>query len=154
MSQKTAPIECLSILVCDDVYRDETTKKLIIVGTFNTIRTQQFPYRHDHLSILVTMTSGRGEYKMIVAIEHAASGTALTEVGGPIRFQNPLHIADVSVQLRNLEFRQPGKYWATLRIDGQIISQRPFMVTGPGESSAAEGPSFDFGPPDRPPQAS
>jgi hypothetical protein len=149
MSQKTAPIECLAILVCDDVYRDETTKKLIIVGTFNTIHSPNFPYRHDRLSILVTMTSGRGEYKMIVAIEHASNGAALTEVGGPIRFDNPLHIADVSVQLRNLEFPQPGKYWATLRIDGEIISQRPFMVAGPGDVSAADGPSFEFGPPDR-----
>lgn len=123
---------CLSIIISDAVYRDEVTKKLIIVGTFNTIHAQAFPHRHDHMNVLFSLTSGRRTYEVALAIENGSSGTALTEIKGPMRLDNPLHITDVNVELRHLEFPEPGKYWVTLRVDGEIICQRPFMVAGPG----------------------
>jgi len=123
---------CLSIIISDAVYRDEISKKLIIVGTFNTIHALSFPHRHDQMSVLFSLTSGRRTYEVTLAIENGSTGTSLTEIKGPMRLDNPLNITDVSVELRHLEFPEPGKYWVTLRVDGEIICQRPFMVAGPG----------------------
>jgi hypothetical protein len=123
---------CLSIIISDAVYRDEITKKLIIVGTFNTIHAQRFPHRHDHMNVLFSLTSGRRTYDVALGIENGASGASITEIHGPMRLDNPLHITDVNVELRHLEFPEPGKYWVTLKVDGEIICQRPFMVAGPG----------------------
>lgn len=131
----TEPIErpsCLSIIISDAVYRDEMSKKLIIVGTFNTIHALTFPHRHDHMSVLFSLTSGRRTYEVTLAIENGSTGASLAEIKGPMRLDNPLNITDVSVELRHLEFAEPGKYWVTLRVDGEIICQRPFMVAGPG----------------------
>ncbi|MCL4195941.1 MAG: hypothetical protein KJZ69_00490 [Phycisphaerales bacterium] len=123
---------CLSIIISDAVYRDEITKKLIIVGTFNTIHAQRFPHRHDHMSVLFSLTSGRRTYDVALGIENGSTGAVITEIHGPMRLDNPLHITDVNVELRNLEFPEPGKHWVTLKVDGEIICQRPFIVAGPG----------------------
>lgn len=128
---------CLSIIISDAVYRDEVSKKLIIVGTFNTIHAQSFPHRHDHMNVLFSLTSGRRVYEVTLAIENGSTGATLTEIKGPMRLDNPLQITDVNVELRNLEFPEPGKYWVTLRVDGEIICQRPFMIAGPGEQPEA-----------------
>jgi hypothetical protein len=139
---------CLSIIISDAVYRDEVSKKLIIVGTFNTIHAQSFPHRHDHMSVLFSLTSGRRVYEVTLAIENGATGATLTEIKGPMQLENPLQITDVNVELRNLEFPEPGKYWVTLRVDGEIICQRPFMIAGPGSQPEAGPQSLVEGEPE------
>lgn len=139
---------CLSIIISDAVYRDEITKKLIIVGTFNTIHAQTFPHRHEHMNVLFSLTSGRRTYEVALAIENGSTGASLTEIKGPMRLDNPLNITDVNVELRNLEFPEPGKYWVTLRVDGEIICQRPFMIAGPGAQPDAGPHSLTEGEPE------
>ena len=125
--------ECLSIIVCDDIYRDEETKKLVIVGTFNNIKAAEFPCRHGQLSVLFTLTNGRGAYDLALGIEHAESGCALIEMRGPLTLEDPLQIADFNVKLAGVEFPAPGKYWVCVRINGELVRQRPFLVRRVGE---------------------
>lgn len=121
-------LTCVSIILCDVVYRDERTKKLLIVGTFNRIAAPSVPCMHPHLEVLFTLTNGRGSYQLSLAIEHADTGEKVVEVSGPLSVQDPLAVRDINLILRNLEFRAAGKYWVVLRSDGEILSQRPFLV--------------------------
>jgi hypothetical protein len=88
---------CLSIIVCDDVYRDETTKKLVIVGAFNQIFATEFPCTHRKMVVLFTLTNGRGRYDFSLAIEHEETGEHVVDISGPMQVDNPLRIADVTI---------------------------------------------------------
>jgi hypothetical protein len=120
--------QCLSVIICDDIYRDEDTKKLIIVGTFNTIHPHRFPWTHPKMCVLFTLTNGRGEYRMSLSVEHARSGVEIARISGPLKMTQPLAISDFNVVFQNLPFTTDGKYWVSVKVDDTIIMQRPFVV--------------------------
>jgi hypothetical protein len=121
-------LTCVSIIVCDDVFRDEWTKKLVVVGTFNQITAKEFPCLHRQLHVLFTLTNGRGEYDLSLSIEHERTGKVVAEIRGPLVQESPLAMNDVNVQLGNLLFEEEGKYWVVLKADNAIIGQRPIVV--------------------------
>lgn len=135
-------LTCLSILVCDDVYRDESTKKQIIVGTFNRIAGHEFPIRHPKMTVLLSVTNGRGKYELKVSVVNASTDALLMEVSGPFAMDNPLNIIDINLEIVGIIFPVPGKYWVNVEVDGELIASRPIQVekvekppevqTGPG----------------------
>lgn len=136
MESNPEQLTCISIIICDDIYRDERTKKLVIIGTFNNLTTPSFPCAHRRMRVLFTLTNGKGDYDVHLSIEHEESGSKLIDLGGPMRITDPLAISDIDIEIENLVFANPGKYWVVLRADGRIIQQRPFIVTKlPGEGS-------------------
>ena len=120
--------ECLSMIICDDVYRDERTKKTVLVGAFSTINTPSFPCLHPRMVAFFTLTNGRGECELSLKVDHEQTGATLLEMKGPLNLTNPLDIVDFHVELVGLRFPGPGKYWILLAVDGEIIKQRPFLV--------------------------
>lgn len=120
--------ECLSIVFCDQIYRDEVTKKLIIVGVFNVIRAESFPCSHQSMSVLFTLTNGHGEYDLCLSIENAKTGCPVAEVKGPLKLIDPLQIVDFNVELGKLTFSEPGKYWVCIKFGEETVRQRPFFV--------------------------
>lgn len=128
MSKTPELPECLSVIICDEIYRDEVSKKLILVGVFNVIKAAAFPAKHPRMTVLFTLTNGQGTYDMSLSLEHASTGAAIAEIKGPLKLQNPLEIVDFNVELGGLQFPEPGKYWVIVKIDGAIINQRPFVV--------------------------
>ena len=121
--------ECIAIILCDDIFRDERTKKLVIVGTFNDIRAHSFPTVHRQLKVLFTLTNARGKYNIALSIENARTGDAIMTLEGPAELSDPLKIFDFDIGIVDLPIPEAGKYWVTLRADGEIIAQRPFTVT-------------------------
>jgi len=120
--------ECLSVIICDQVFRDERTHKQIIVGTFNEILAPQFPALHPRMTVLFTLTNGKGEYQLGLAVENARTGVPIAKIEGPLSLNDPLQIADFHVEVVNLNLPEPGKYWVCVIINGQTIKQRPFNV--------------------------
>ena len=117
---------CLAIILCDDIYRDIQTKKMVIVGTFNEIKSQKYPAKHGRLKILFTLTDAKGEYDISLAIENARTGNEILRLDGKATLKDPLQIADFDVGIMNLFLPEAGKYWVTLKVDGELITQRPF----------------------------
>jgi len=123
------------MIICDDVFRDEQTHKLILVGTFNSIWTDRLPCVHPKMCVLFTLTNGNGTYDSTLTIEHEKTAEKVVELSGPMNIADPLSIADFHVELGKLKFRHAGKYWVALSADGEILQQRPFNVAqmSPGE---------------------
>lgn len=121
-------LSCISIIICDDIYRDERTKKLLIVGTFNGIAGRELPVRHPRMCVLFSLTNGNGTYDLGLAIEHEATGDEVMRVNGPFEVKDPLAVYDIHVEMRGLSFPHAGKYWVTLRSGEAILQQRPFTV--------------------------
>lgn len=129
MSKNPEQISCLSIIICDEIYRDEDTKKLVIIGTFNRILASSLPCKHPRFTVLFTITNAKGNYDLRVSVEHERTGNIVLEVGGPLKVENPLDIKDLNLVMRDLIFLEEGKYWVTIKADGAIIQQRPFFVS-------------------------
>ncbi|QDV89258.1 hypothetical protein RAS2_03230 [Phycisphaerae bacterium RAS2] len=121
-------LSCISIIVCNDIYRDEASKNLILVGTFNTIEASAFPCRHHQMSVLATLTNGNGEYKLEIGIEHEQSGVTIMMLTGATNFDTPLAVTDIHVRLEGIVFEKPGKYWVFVKADGELLQQRPLLV--------------------------
>jgi hypothetical protein len=125
--------KCIFIIVCEHVYRDEATKNLIIVGTFNRIKAKTFPCVHHKMTVLFTLTDRNGQYDMALVVEHAETSKTIAELKGPLTMNDPLAICDFNVVLQGLRFPEDGKYWICLKIDGEIICQRPINVVQTSE---------------------
>jgi len=128
MTAKPEQPECLSIIICDDIYRDEATKKLILVGTFNQIGVPSLPCMHPRMSVMFTLTNARGRQDLALSIEHEETGEQVIEMSGPFEMDDPLAILDINVVLQNLRFLRPGKHWVVLKAQGAIVCQRPFFI--------------------------
>lgn len=121
-------LTCISIIVCENIYRDERTKNLVIIGTFNALRATAFPCVFPKMRILFTLTNGNGEYNLKLSIENERTGARIVGMEGPFRIDDPLAISDIDVELRAVPFPEPGKYWVTLQSDSETLQQRPLIV--------------------------
>lgn len=122
-------LQCISIVICNEIYRDEDTKNLILVGTFNQIRARSFPCEHPQMAILAALTNGNGKYDLQLSIEHEESGVEIVTLQGPAQFSDPLAVQDLPIKLRSIVFEKPGKYWVMIKADGEILQQRPLFLT-------------------------
>jgi len=101
---------------------------MVVVGTFNAVRASQTPTALNALSVLFTLTNGKGQYDVWLEIEHEQSGDIIWRTGGPLRVEDPLMIVDIHVRIVNLALPAAGKYWVSVKSDGRILQQRPFVV--------------------------
>ena len=129
MTEAAETPTCLSIILCESIYRDEKTKNLILVGTFNRVRAVTgFPLQHPKACVLFTLTGGPGQYDVSLTVEHEETSQALLEMRGPMTLTDPLSINDFVVELHGLQFPEPGKYWIVLKANEAILNQRPLEV--------------------------
>jgi len=118
----------LSFVLCDAIYRDEQSKKLILVGTFNTLRVARFPASVDGICVFMTLCDGRGTFNADLVLEHVASGIEICRAGGPMEIDEAQVVSDLHLVLPAVEFPEPGKYSLKLQIDDTIVTHRPFQL--------------------------
>jgi len=117
---------CTAVLVCDAIYRDAATGKAVLAGVFNEVGAASFPFMQS-LYVFFTLTNGRGEVDIKLRIEHD-DGERVLEIGGPISILSPLMIIDHDVRLEGVPFQRPGKHWASIWSEEQLLGRRPFLV--------------------------
>ncbi|GMV98068.1 MAG: hypothetical protein AMXMBFR83_24210 [Phycisphaerae bacterium] len=120
--------ECLSIMICDEIIRDERTGKVTLVGVFSSVFVPEVPCQHPRMWAFFSLTNGKGDYDLSLRVEHERAGATVMEIRGPLKLTDPLEIADFYVELRGLPLPEAGKYWIFLTVNGEIIKQRPFLV--------------------------
>ena len=128
MKPNPEKLQCISIIVCNDIYRDERSKNLVLCGTFNQVVGKKFPCRVPRMSVLVTLTNGLGNYDLRISVEHEASGVEILVLDGTAIISDPLSVQDVHVQMNEIVFEKPGKYWVVVKADNEILQQRPLQA--------------------------
>ncbi len=129
-TQKPTP-SVLSINVCDSIIRDETTKKVSLVGLFNTIRVNNFPYSHPSLHVYIALTNGHGKYQTDIRFLSLSDNKPIVGMKGHLEFQNPLQVVELNVCWQKLLFKKPGEFVVQVLCDGAPIGERKFIVIGP-----------------------
>mgnify|MGYP001602694204 CR=1 FL=1 len=118
----------ISIVVCDTVIRDDETRKLSLIGIFNTISSQKFPCVHARLHVYVAVTDGEGKARGRLQLMDNDTNQPLQTFDGEIYFPDRFAVIEMNFVLMNMNFPKPGIYRFDFWVDGDIIGQRRFHV--------------------------
>ena len=127
MAQKTLPSP-LAFLIADTIIDDITTRKKSIIGLFNSICSNRFPFRHAELNVFVSLTDGHGEYQTGLVCSRAFDEFEVFKSSGKVSFRSPNTVVEMNFTIRNIEFPTPGKYTFQFYCDNQLLLIRPFEV--------------------------
>ncbi|HXI84256.1 MAG TPA: hypothetical protein VNL17_09215 [Verrucomicrobiae bacterium] len=119
----------LAIVVCDQIIEDKLTSKKSLIGIFNQIGAQDFPYRHPQVCVFVSITEGRGQCAARLRIIHDESNHVVAEVKGNIEFPDVHAVFELNFNLVGLVFPQPGMYSIEFYCDDALVLERRFNVT-------------------------
>jgi hypothetical protein len=136
MSEQPTPVG-LAIVVCDQIIEDKLTNKKSLIGIFNQIGAQSFPYRHPQLCVFVSLTEGRGQCGARLRIIHDESGQVVAEMNGSIQFPDVHAVFELNFNLVGLVFPEPGMYSIEFYGDDALILERRFTVS---EIKPVQGP--------------
>jgi hypothetical protein len=123
------PLKCISILLCEPVYRVAGTPgNVIITNGFHLLNLSAFPCRFGPITVLYTVSDGHGDYDMALTLTQAATGNEVGQWKGRQKLTDPLIVADVEMILTRVRLPEPGKYLFDLKCNGEVIASRPFYV--------------------------
>jgi hypothetical protein len=118
---------CVAIVVCNEVIEDKWTNNKTLVGLFNSIAAPSLPTSHPRMFLMVSLTDGRGEWPVVIRVE-GPSGAELFKAEGSIRFDDPLAVHDLVVEVRGLPLPEAGEYHVGLVCGGRPLASRRFTV--------------------------
>jgi len=124
----------LSINICDAIIRDEVSKKVSLIGLFNTIKANTFPCVHPQLHVYAALTNGHGEYRAEVRFSNVEQNKAIAGMIGDVVFDNPLQVIEMNFVWQGLNFQKPGPYAVEVLCNDELIGSRKFIVMGPQEN--------------------
>jgi hypothetical protein len=133
MEKKQAVPLLLAILVCDEIIRDERSRKETLVGLFNTIHARAFPCVHSHLNVFVSLTNGHGVAPAELRLVARDTGQTLASLHGSVEFPTPLAVVHMNFEINNVTFPKAGRYSFDFFCRDELLASRPFEVVGSQE---------------------
>lgn len=127
MSDMPPPL-VLAIVICDQIIRDELTKKLTLIGVFSSITGPRLPVVLSSMHVYAALTGGRGELRSRIRIEHLASEQVVFEAEGPLAFRGPQQVVELNVKLPQVTFPQWGPYAVSLYAGPTFLGSRKLVV--------------------------
>jgi hypothetical protein len=127
---------CVAIVICNEVIEDKWTNNKSLIGLFNSVSAQQLPAHHPRMFVMVSLTDGRGDWKVVIEIA-SPSGKKVFEAEGQMRFDDPIAVHDLVVEVRGLPLPEEGEYYVGLTCGGRFLVSRRFTVardSGGGQS--------------------
>jgi hypothetical protein len=129
-----------SFLTCEQVYRDERTKALILVRPMTRVMVSHFPV-HVPLAIFAEFTGGHGRYEPFLSLRDGAGQTLWSsQVAPPFEHHDPLGSSEIAFPGVSIAVPQPGRYTLALLLNGEEAAQRT-MWFGPIGAFKTVGPA-------------
>ena len=119
----------IGLIPCDQIIEDRLTGKKSLIGVIGEIRVSKFPMRYPALHLLVSLTSGRGEYPCRLQIVSASQNEEIFSSRGRLKFKDPSQVVDLVFTLPSLHFKYADTYWVKFMIDDVTLMTRPLRVT-------------------------
>ena len=120
---------CLSMVVCDSIWRDSATSKFFLLGTFSDLNARDFPCIHHEMAVFIELTDGRGEMPFkITLIDADEEREPLMVLEGKVDFEHPREVLQYGLNLPPTEFPEAGEYRLKLEVNGEFIIERRIVV--------------------------
>ncbi len=118
----------IALVVCDNVYT-EMTGKTALVGLFNQITAAKFPAKHSRICVYASATDIHKNTAFKLDIVHSETEHVVVSLEGPSPEKvTPTMVCDMTFDLRNLLFPEPGLYHIRFWGNESLLVQRPFKV--------------------------
>ncbi len=119
-------------VMCDGA--NDSHGKLNILGAFDMIVADDFPFVHPHCSIAVRLRHGNSdgpEQKINLILKNDADNAPLASVDTTLKravSPNPTSTSNLIIHLNSLRFEKPGDYSIVLKVDGLPVAITPLYV--------------------------
>jgi hypothetical protein len=99
------------MVLADHAYRDSTTGKFFLLGTYNSILMKAYPCLCPDLVVYTSLTDGHGQVPIRLLLTDADEelGT-LASAEGFVQVDNPTRLWEVVFQLKGAVLPRPGLY--------------------------------------------
>ena len=119
----------LSMMLCDQFYRDSASGKLSLLGCFTSISGPTFPSRHPDCGVYLLITDYVGPITLTVRVvdrDETRLPIALAEGSGTSA--DPRNILDFPMRLPSMMFPSPGEYRVQAFCNGEFLIERRLHV--------------------------
>ena len=124
------------IVPTDTIIDDVVTRKKSIIGLFNSICSNKFPFRHNEMNVFVSLTDGHGEYQTSLVCARASDEQPIFKSTGVVDLKTPNTVVEINFALRNVEFPTKGKYTFQFYCEDKLLVMRPFDVLNVKKSNS------------------
>ena len=128
-SNNTVPPYPLAMVVCDTIWRDPSSGKSTILGTFSAIAGTEFPMTIAEIAVYVALTDGRGKVAMkLLLVDVSKEDEQLHSAEGELNFDDPRSVAELAFHLTNTSFPHPGEYRFQLFAGSELLMERRILL--------------------------
>lgn len=125
-----------TLLVCRELFVDNSSKEVILVGPLLDLHVPQIP-TVVHVSVFFELTSGHGDYVPTLQLRDLDEQVVWYHTyDQPFPAQDPLRIITVQVTRIGVCIPRYGKYDWVLLVNKQEIGRRPLLVVSSANSSS------------------
>jgi hypothetical protein len=125
-----------TIILCDQIMREEVNGKYTLVGVFSTMQATKFPCYCPALCVFTALTNGRGPAELEMRCVHAVSGAVIGSMVRTEDFADPTSIREVTFVMRGLTFPEEGIYSFELRTEGELLAETRCRMLAPYQPAA------------------
>lgn len=117
-----------SFLIADTVIQEKVTDKWSVIGVFDTIYTNHFPFIFPRLGLFICITDAVGKYEIRVEFLDDNDKKLGQFEGIQLEVKDRLSSVGFGIQTRNLPIPKLGKYNFDLYFNDDYIKSMPLNV--------------------------
>jgi hypothetical protein len=117
-----------SFLIADTVIQEKVTEKWSVIGIFDRIHTNHFPFNFPKLGLFICITDAAGKYKIRVEFLDDNDNKLAQFEEIQLEVTDRLSSVGFGIQTRNLPIPKPGKYNFDLYFNDDYIKSLPLNV--------------------------
>lgn len=115
-------------VLCDDVKREDNGK-FMLIGLFEAITAKVFPATHPSLFVINRWCKGQGSFLQKIKIISSKDRSIVFQTN-----EQAFDLKDIDShhtlisKINNLVFKEPGKYWVEVLLDGDLLLNYPLIL--------------------------
>jgi hypothetical protein len=117
----------LAMVICDQIIREERTRKVSLIGLFGNIYAPGFPAVHSRVHIYIAVTGFSGINDCEVKFTDNAS-KEIVKLSGKLDFRDKHTVLEVNFRMDNIPIPSAGTYHFDLVVAGNVIGRRKIYV--------------------------
>jgi len=117
-----------AMLVCDQVIKDQATRKASLIGIFDKILAFKFPADHARLTVFVSVRDAEGDYRLRLEMVRIRDGMTIGRGEGQVSVADRFSPAEWVFELMGLRFDEPGPYEFRLWANDRHVGSKSFSV--------------------------
>ena len=118
----------LAMLICDAIWKDPSTGKSFLLGTFSSIAAMEFPVVHPVMGVYIVLTDGRGKIPLKLQLVSADEDDIIAGVETDVLFEDPRAVLELTLHLQNATFPGPGEYRLQLFSGSTPLMERRLVL--------------------------